>query len=484
MRAMQQTLQSDRPERRPPTAWEQIRNDVQAGLLACLPEHVQRLAWNAQQVNHAQRDALRQLLAHAIERSPYHRRHLAGVDPDRIDPRDLTALPIMTKAEMMAELGDVFTDPRLSRAQVEQALAKTDAEPVPILDQYIAHASGGSSGQRGIFVYERRGLTGYSLSLARPLAARLHATGGPPPGGLRIAMLAAASAIHPTGAASAQTAGPRPMPFRFLPVPVTLPLPEIVQRLNDNQPHGLFGYPSTLASLAAEQRAGRLRISPRAINCTGETLTPHTRAAITDAFNTPVIDSFASTEGLTGTSAPDESILQFNSDMCIAEPVDEHNQPVPPGHPSHKVLITNLYNLAQPLIRYQLDDIFTAEPPTPQRGHLRARVQGRADEPLHYPQLDIHPHVIRSVLLQTPQLVDYQIHQTPHGIDIQAIAPPATDLQGITERLARALTDAGFENPKVTVQLVDELQRHPQTGKVKRFVALPSTTGYPTSNAT
>lgn len=64
----------------------------------------------------------------------------------------------------------------------------------------------------------------------------------------------------------------------------------------------------------------------------------------------------------------------------IVELVDERNEPVPPGTPSAKVLLTNLYNRAQPLSRYELTDRFVAQPPAPDHGHLRAAVEGRSDE--------------------------------------------------------------------------------------------------------
>ena len=44
--------------------------------------------------------------------------------------------------------------------------------------------------------------------------------------------------------------------------------------------------------------------------------------------------------------------------MCIVELVDADNRPVPPGVPSARVLVTNLTNLTQPLIRYELNDVF------------------------------------------------------------------------------------------------------------------------------
>ena len=96
-------------------SWERFRTAAQAEVLADVPQHVQRLGWSAGRIEAAQRDGLRRLLAHAAEHSPFHRRRLAAVDIDRIDPADLSSVPVMTKSEMMAELDDVFTDRRLNR---------------------------------------------------------------------------------------------------------------------------------------------------------------------------------------------------------------------------------------------------------------------------------------------------------------------------------------------------------------------------------
>ena len=71
---------------------------------------------------------------------------------------------------------------------------------------------------------------------------------------------------------------------RTVPVPVTLPLAQIVERLNTLKPSLLTGYASMLARLAAEQRAGHLRIAPMSVSSTSETLVPEIRAAIAEAF--------------------------------------------------------------------------------------------------------------------------------------------------------------------------------------------------------
>ena len=90
---------------------------------------------------------------------------------------------------------------------------------------------------------------------------------------------------------------------------------------------------------------------------------PRDRDTITGAFGVPVTNMFATTEGLVGHSEPGGDVLTFASDTCIAECADEANRPVAPGTPSAKVLVTNLHNLTQPLIRYELTDQFTPAGP-------------------------------------------------------------------------------------------------------------------------
>jgi len=456
------------------TGWGRFRADFQAEILGLIPEHLERLSWSAERIEAAQRDGLRRLLAHAAANSPFHRQRLAGTDVANIEPGDLASLPVMTKTDMMAAIDDVFTDRRLSLATIEQALAVTGTEPVPVLDRYIALATGGSTGQRGVFVFDPAAKATFVLSIIRSLLARLHAAGGIPPGGLPMAMVGAGSAVHATGAAAAETVG-TDVPVRITSVPVTLPWPQIVDRLNALQPPALIGFASALARLAAEQSAGRLHIAPTVIISTSETLLPEARAEITAAFGTPVIDSFATTEGLMGSSAPGGDVLMFNSDVCIIELVDARNRPVGPGVPSAKVLVTNLYNLAQPLIRYELADSFVRVPNDSGPGHLLARVQGRADEVFHYQAGDLHPHIVRSVMVQSPEVTDYQVRQTRTGIEAQIVAAGSAGPEDLRQRLAEALARGGLSQPDVTVRVVGDLARNADSGKLRRFIPLAQT---------
>ncbi|QLL08808.1 hypothetical protein [Mycobacterium vicinigordonae] len=366
------------------------------------------------------------MLSRAVEYSPFHRSRLSGIDLTGIDPTDLSPLPVMTKAEMMNALDEVFTDRRLCRRDVEKAIATTKYRPVPILNDFIALASGGCSGQRGLFVYDRAATASFLSAIARPPVEAILAPTAPvrPP---RIAMVAAPSAVHATGLLTPLTEGPDASAHPEL-VPATRRMNEVVDRLNTLQPEVLGGY--------------------------------------------AIFDSFGSTEGLFGKTGPDDEVFAFNTDMCIVELVDANNRPVAPGAPSAKVLVTNLYNLVQPLIRYELTDIFTRQPDAAEHGHLRARVQGRSDEVLRYQDITSHPIAIRSVMATTPEVVDYQVHQTDCGIDVFAVFDGHMAREDLAGRLRRALTDAGLGQPCVKIHAVDRVDRHPLSGKLRRFVPI------------
>jgi phenylacetate-CoA ligase len=453
------------------TAWDQFRDDVHAATLTGMSELTARLSWSSEQINRAQREGLHRLLLHAAEHSPFHRRRLAGIDLTALEPAALCALPVMTKAEMMDAFDDVLTERRVGRRDVEAALAATGARPIPVLENYVALASGGSSGRRGLFVYDRSAITAFFAAMTRPPIADPAASGFSHSSRLCMAVVAAPSAVHAAAFGAALTSGDG-WPSDCVLVPATLSLAKIVKRLNTIQPTVLGGYASMLTQLAFEANSGRLRITPEHVSSMGETLLPEMRSVISHAFGVPVLDSFACTEGLVGRAGPDDNVLVFNTDLCIVELVDADNQPVAAGVAAAKVLVTNLYNMIQPLIRYELSDVFTRLPDASEHGHLRALVHGRSDEVLNFGSTDVHPSVIRSVMARSQDVIDYQVHQVPNGIDVFAVTTDQLDVDDLTAQLRWALVGAGLECAHAAVKRVDRLERHPSSGKLRRFVPI------------
>jgi phenylacetate-CoA ligase len=452
------------------TGLDALRARYGEAFAARLPGHIQRLPWDAERLAAHQRDRLRELLACATERSPFHARRLAGIDPGRFELADLAGLPVMSKEQMMAGFDELATDRRLTRARAEQHLATSAEEPSLLAGRYVCLASGGSSGLRGLFVQTIEEFAEFSASILRRLVARLAAAGPPPPSGVPVALVGAASPVHASGfAAAAAAAG---YPVRAISAPATLPLASLVQRLNDMRPLVVMAHTSKLALLAAEQRAGRLTIAPVSVTAMGEQLTETNRAVISDAFGIPLINQFTSTEGLIGHSDPGGTVICFASDMCLAELVGEDNQPVPDGTPSAKVLLTNLYNHTQPLIRYALTDRFTRHPASPGSGHLHAAVDGRADDTFRYGSITVDPLVIRTVMVRTRTALEYQVRQTSCGINTAVVADGPLDHGALAAALTDSLRAAGLSDPQVHVRQVPDIARHPETGKARRFIPL------------
>jgi putative adenylate-forming enzyme len=197
------------------------------------------------------------------------------------------------------------------------------------------------------------------------------------------------------------------------------PLPEIVTCLNDYQPAMLAAYPSSLALLAEEQEQGRLHINPVLVLPTGETLTDAVRQQIESAFHARVRQNYGASEMPVMAYDCGKGGLHINADWVIFEPVDEEFQPVPPGQPSHKVLITNLANRVQPFIRYEMGDSVTVNPEPCACGSPlpSITVEGRNDDILRFTNLagrtvPIMPMALWSVIKDTPGAYRFQAIQT------------------------------------------------------------------------
>jgi len=466
------------------TDLELMRTRLSGAIGHHLPGHIERLGWDAGRLAAHQRDRLRALLARAMTRTPFHAARLRGVDPDRFELADLARLPVMTKAEMMADFDAVPTDRRLTRDLVERHLARVVTDPSLLLGGYVGLVSGGSTGQRGLFVQTVGEYAEFVASVTRRAMAAAAAEaaaaagaagtppaagGGPPSEGLFIGIVGAATAVHSSGLAAATATRP---PVRMIPAPASLPVAEIVARLNAAQPPALLAYATKLPELAREQRAGRLRLNLRSVTSMSEAITPAERAVVAESFGVPVIDMFVSTEGLVGHSEPGGALLTFASDNCLAECVDEDGRPVADGVPSAKVLITNLHNLTQPLIRYELTDRFTPAGTSP-GGALRAGVEGRSDDVFRYREASVHPFVLGASLLHAPAVREYQIRQTERGADIAAVIDGDFDPAVVMAAVERHLREAGLAGPQVRVCRVGALDRDPMTSKIRRFVPLP-----------
>jgi phenylacetate-CoA ligase len=439
------------------------------GMLA--PRLLERLDWPADRLAVHRVQRLREFVAEAVERCPWHRERLADVDPRRLDEVSLRELAPMTKADLMENFDRIVTDDRLSLDLVNDHLRTVSAGSY-LLDGYTAITSGGSTGERGVFVYDWKGWATLWLSTFRQT---LRAKWSDPELESRPVVLAWVAAAHFTHASAALSRTFASPEFVNVRLPVTLPTDDIVAGLNAAQPDFLVAYPSALHVLSLEARAGRLRIAPwRVLSC-AEPLLPEIRAAAEDAWGAPVGNIWAMSEG-GGVGIPcDHSRSHLSEDLVIIEPVGEDGRPVAPGQRSAKVYLTNLFNRALPLIRYEITDEVTieAEPcPCGSAHRCVADIQGRLDDVFVYDGRRVHPHVFRSVLGCHSGVVEYQVRQTSLGAEIAVRCCAPVDLERVGAEIRHELSGLGLADPVIDVSVVERLERDPGPAKLRRFVPL------------
>jgi phenylacetate-CoA ligase len=445
-----------------------------ADMLGRSGEFGARLRWMPAEVREQQTAALRRLLRAAAGGSPWHARRLEGVDPGAFEVEDLRGLPAMTKADLMAGFDDIVTDRRLSRALAERHLASLESDSY-LLGRYHVVTSGGSSGQRGVFVYDWDAWPAFYLSMQRFFQrdwSQDRDLDGIPQ---RVAVVAASRATHMSSALAQTFTRPGAELRNF---PVTRPMEQIVAGLNQWQPTVLQGYASILHQLCAEARSGRLRIRPRRIRSRSEPLLPQTRADLEDTWGVTVHNEWVCTEGASAATCGAGRGLHLSEDLVIIEPVDAAGGPVPAGVLSGKVYLTNLYNLALPLIRYELTDQMSFLPGACPCGTAFARiedVQGRLEDLFIYgPGTRVHRYVFASVLGLEPGVIEYQVRQTPAGADITVVTDGPVDTGRIGREISTALSRLGLPDPVIHVCPAAALDRTAM-GKLRRFIPLPRT---------
>lgn len=391
-----------------------------------------RVSWDALQAGR-QREAgiarrqskrLQELVAFAREHSPY----LAGrYRSAPVQVRDLQQLPALSKTELMAHFDEWVTDPQVSSRQLEAFIADPGLIGHDFLDRYVACTTSGATGTPAILLHDEFALTvynvlGYVRSLRRLLSARQVWALTRGKGRMAAVFVTGGHFLGNTMIARRHRAIPWRAKTQRLFSALT-PQDQLLAELNDFSPVILGGYPSALDLLAQQQRVGRLHIKPVLISAAGETLTDQMRQRISTAFGCQVSNYYGSSEAIGLTFECSAQHMHINSDWYIVEPVDEAGRPTPLGQMSHGLLVTNLANRIQPIIRYQMGDRVAISPdpcicgsPFPQ-----IRVEGRTDDVLVFPSpqgkaIRILPLPLVTVAEGTPGLASCQLIQTEPSI--------------------------------------------------------------------
>lgn len=427
-----------------------------------------------------QRVFVREFVQFARTHSPYYQRLYSQLPAD---VQDLAQLPPVTKPELMANFDDWVTDREVTRESVGLFLADKTHIGHPFLKRYLLYTSSGSTGEQAIFVQDKDALIQYRtlniLSMGWGTLREVMRAGG------RWVMIAATTKEH-LGSTSAFKLLERIPVLKLLfkrvsILSMTVPMAELVSELNAYQPHALIGYSALVSELAAQQLAGNLHIKPLLIGTGSEWIPREEHERIRTTFQCAVHDVYAAAECPSIAFSCDYGSMHSYSDRVILEAVDKNYQPVEPGQQSYTVLLTNLINRAQPIIRYDLcDSVTLLSEPCPCGNPFPAfYLEGRRNDPLVLNGKTIYPGVAIEMFNHLEGVERFQVVQTGFNalkLRLQVASDHEQEQVWATtiNEMQKLLASEGIE--EVIMERSEELPRtDPATGKY-RYVSVDMTT--------
>jgi phenylacetate-coenzyme A ligase PaaK-like adenylate-forming protein len=429
----------------------------------------------------ARQARLRALLRHAGEGSPFYRRKFQGIN---LETCALSDLPTLTKAEMMANLDEVFTDPELRRADLERFMADARNVGAYYKSKYAVCHTSGSQGQPAIIVQDSTAiLTTFAAQLARgmklsrrtlPFLQRLFKPA-------RFSIITQKPGFYPSSTFFSYFPAPARPFLKLQRLSVFDPPDRIVAQLNAFQPNFITGYTSALETITRERDAGRLKLNGDLEQMTNisEPLPEPIAERVEQAFGVHITNIYSMAECMALTcGCPATHGSHLNDELAILEVVDAKGRPVPDGTPGSKVLLTNLYNKTQPIIRYEVDDVVTISRGRCECGSILPLIQsvaGRAKDQfwveVNGEIRDMPYYVFLLALHNETKLAEHQFLQTGWNRFVLRAAPQqgqTLSAETLRRYVQHSVVAEGLADVlDIDIEIVDRILPE-ESGKVRR----------------
>jgi phenylacetate-CoA ligase len=285
-------------------------------------------------------DLRRQRLSHFLEYGythvPYVRARMQerGLRPSDIrEPEDLSALPLMSKADVRRYRQDLRSDQARN---------------------LVPFTTGGSTGEPLIFDLHRR-------RIASQVAARQRVSRwwGVSVGDPELALWG--SPIEVTRQDRLRALRDRFLSTRLLSAfeMNESTMSAYLDIFESHRCRQIFAYPSALyvlCLLARKQHRNLRNLGIKVIFVTSEVLFPYQRELIAETFNSPVANGYGGRDsGFIAHECP-QGGMHIMADAIITEVVDLQGRPVPPGE-AGQIVVTDLYSHEAPFLRYMTGDV-------------------------------------------------------------------------------------------------------------------------------
>lgn len=308
---------------------------------------------------------LNRLIRYAAKKAPYY----ASILPNEglLSWDDYSTLPIMDKTTLMTHFDGINTE-GLKRDDIERYAVEKERNKDYLgyyQDRFVVGLSSGTSGNKGLF------LTDKVLTQRLPFVFLARS-------GLRLRdmpfRILFCLRVFSQGFADINAPG---MSLHY--VATMTPIDEVKHEILERRINVLMAPPSFVRMLLAYAPVFKGQL--KTIVCYAEVLPKEDKVRFEAQFGCRVIEIYQASEGQIA-SACAHGTLHINEDLVIAELVDDQGQSVTqPGIPG-QLIITNLVNRVQPLIRYRMNDWLVLKDRCPCGSCFRAidHVIGRQDD--------------------------------------------------------------------------------------------------------
>lgn len=212
------------------------------------------------------------------------------------------------------------------------------------------------------------------------------------------------------------------------------------------RPTMIWGYAHSLHEFAlAVERHGWTVPTPRAISSSAAPLTRRQSVDIERILGAPVYETYRAAEvSLIAGQCELQRGMHVQSDHKLLEVVDEAGRAVPDGEPG-EIVVTDLLNRAQPIIRYRLGDVGIIDPEPCSCGRpfpVLLSLLGRSNDVIRTREGLVSIYSFASAFSKHPAIRQYQIHQLEDYSLLLKVVPSepgmtVDDLSGALQDLSR-----------------------------------------------
>ena len=233
---------------------------------------------------------------------------------------------------------------------------------------------------------------------------------------------------------------------------------KVLDGLNKEKPDYIRCYPDPLLFISLLINEGNeLNYSPKAINTTGNILTPESREKIEKAFRAPVFDSYSCESSAQFFEGPVRDAYYASMEYAVTEVIDNNNNPVEIG----RHITTDLWNMTMPFIRYDTQDIIVRSETHPDTGislDAFSRIDGRNSDIIVTPSgkyLIVHTFTIFFEYFE--EILKFQVIQTePERIRILLVVNDKFDK--LKEKAVfTGLLDLVGKDVNIEIEIVEEI---------------------------